>query len=602
MFKQISILSLIAFFLSCAYQTEPFIPGTVDDSAITPWDKAELMRDASDFQFLIVSDRTGGMRPGVFAESIPKINALHPEFVISVGDLIDGYSTDSLYLDGQWQEFESILSGLERPFFRVPGNHDISNIWMANDWQRRYGPQYYHFVYKDVLFLVLNTDEDGMYGIRGEQIAYTRKVLADNQLVRWTMIFMHRPIWGYGDQAGYEHIEALLEDRPYTVFSGHHHHYKKSERNGRDHYVLATTGGGSYMRGPELGEFDHVTWVSMTEKGPDVVNLTLDGIISDDVVTEDDVPTVQALRLGSWIQVAPILAEGQSFEVSTMRLILSNPGDRPLKIMGEISSQHLRFSPTIVDRILEPLVQDTLNLNIVNHTGISIQNLRNIQPFIELTASAELKPESWTSIPNRFDLTFDAPYPLSFVQSPKTIDGSLADWNSEIFIADEAPGYLNEDWDWHGPQDGRYRFALLQDDEAYYLALDLHDDIKVLDKIISPEIQDHITLYFNSQHDFDNSDHQFSINIEFDETGQMMAQDSSLINEMNIQAISHTDGFTMELKLMKTEIGTLTRFNLAFTDQDRATNGKPSRLWWRPPWGSEQDYSNSGTFYSQGAE
>jgi hypothetical protein len=39
-----------------------------------------------DIQFVVMSDRTGGMRPGVFRDAIEKVNLLHPQFVISVGD------------------------------------------------------------------------------------------------------------------------------------------------------------------------------------------------------------------------------------------------------------------------------------------------------------------------------------------------------------------------------------------------------------------------------------------------------------------------------------------------------------------------------------
>ena len=53
-----------------------------------PWTKRPFRNDPDDFQFAIVTDRTGGMRPGVFARSAAKVNELQPEFVMSVGDLI----------------------------------------------------------------------------------------------------------------------------------------------------------------------------------------------------------------------------------------------------------------------------------------------------------------------------------------------------------------------------------------------------------------------------------------------------------------------------------------------------------------------------------
>ena len=40
------------------------------------------------------------------------------------------------------------------------------------------------------------------------------------------------------------------------------------------------------MRGTSFGEFDHATWVTMTDKGPRLANLLIDGILPDDVTTE----------------------------------------------------------------------------------------------------------------------------------------------------------------------------------------------------------------------------------------------------------------------------------------------------------------------------
>ena len=52
------------------------------------------------------------------------------------------------------------------------------------------------------------------------------------------------------------------------------------------HYVLATSGSESALGDLEYGEFDHVTWVTMTDDGPVVVNLELGGIVPDGILVE----------------------------------------------------------------------------------------------------------------------------------------------------------------------------------------------------------------------------------------------------------------------------------------------------------------------------
>ena len=69
-------------------------------------DKA-FQNNPDHFQFVVVGDRTGGHRPGVFSRALDKINALQPEFVVSVGDLIEGYSDDEGLIRQQWQALKS---------------------------------------------------------------------------------------------------------------------------------------------------------------------------------------------------------------------------------------------------------------------------------------------------------------------------------------------------------------------------------------------------------------------------------------------------------------------------------------------------------------
>src|SRR5262249_20182937 len=71
----------------------------------TPWTNLRLNNDPSEFKFLVVSDRTGGHRAGVFSQAVEQINLLQPEFVVSVGDLIEGYTKDADKLTEQWKEF-----------------------------------------------------------------------------------------------------------------------------------------------------------------------------------------------------------------------------------------------------------------------------------------------------------------------------------------------------------------------------------------------------------------------------------------------------------------------------------------------------------------
>jgi hypothetical protein len=153
-------------------------------------------------------------------------------------------------------------------------------------WKEKFGRRYYHFVYKNVLFLVAcSEDPAGSNSMSAEQLAYMKKALEENPGVRWTVVAIHKPIWTAPDltQNGWAEFESLLAGRKYTVFAGHVHRYQKYVRNGMNYYQLATTGGISRMRGVRYGEFDHLVWVTMGKTGPTIANLLMDGILPEDL-------------------------------------------------------------------------------------------------------------------------------------------------------------------------------------------------------------------------------------------------------------------------------------------------------------------------------
>ena len=71
---------------------DPVREDTPTIAASVPRTDKPFLDTPDSFQFGVVSDRTGGHRPGVFDQAMDKINLLQPEFVMCVGDLIEGYS------------------------------------------------------------------------------------------------------------------------------------------------------------------------------------------------------------------------------------------------------------------------------------------------------------------------------------------------------------------------------------------------------------------------------------------------------------------------------------------------------------------------------
>ena len=330
-----------------------------------PWTHLDFYNDPNQFQFAIVTDRTGGLRPGIFAQAVHKLNGLMPEFVVSVGDLIEGYTRDREQMDKEWHEFDSILAPLKAPFFRLPGNHDIIYPEQRTYWLEKYGVSYYHFVYKDVLFFMLDSNEGQGTEFSDEQVAYIKQTLEENKNVRWTLMLMHHPLWTYGHETNFQEVEEALSGRGHTVIAGHQHTYRHFSRNNNQYYTLATTGGGSSLLGPKFGKFDHVTWVTMMEDGPQLTNLKLDGILADDVTNDDMVALGRELVKSTAFEYKILTPTGADYDKGWLQLSVSNDADVELQLKGKFYHNHyVRPSILEIDEKVAPKTTKAIEIDL----------------------------------------------------------------------------------------------------------------------------------------------------------------------------------------------------------------------------------------------
>lgn len=350
-------------------------------SANKPWTRLNFNNDPENFQFVVVSDRTGGVRPGVFEEAVRKINLLQPEFVMSVGDLIMGNTTNLAQIDAEWREFIGFVERLDMPFFYVPGNHDITNPVMEQEWIKRFGRPWYHFVYRDVLFLCLNTEDPPPTHISKAQQDYVAKALAENPKVRWTLVFMHKPLWDYEEDTGWAAIESMLKQRPHTVLAGHRHNYTKFDRNDTSYIVLGTTGGGSKLRGRAFGEFDQVAWVTMTDQGPCIANLLLDGVWDEGIRTEQMARTMRTALAGKAVSSELLFVKGEfrggpTFPGATAKLEITNDADIPMKFHARFNStDHVHIVPAEADFLLQPKSTESINVQFIVSEPVKVTSL-----------------------------------------------------------------------------------------------------------------------------------------------------------------------------------------------------------------------------------
>lgn len=296
-----------------------------------PWFGELKPTETGDFSFAVIGDRCGITTPGIFEKGLELVKGLQPDFVLSVGDFIEGYWDDEADAHAEWEYVDQLLEKLELPFFQVIGNHDYGNETMVKVWRERKGFEYYAFRYHDNLFLFVNTEEspEGMPeeflkvfrnvteavqrepkkskehvqeffkvmmsnissedaekgnlpNISDEQLAFFEQVLKENEDVNQTFVFMHKPAWKTTDTQ-FQRLEEMLKDRKFTMFAGHLHQLEVMKRNGQDYIQMGRTG--ACWHGEGVGSIDHILWVTVKNGETNVNVIDLNGVSTLDKFT-----------------------------------------------------------------------------------------------------------------------------------------------------------------------------------------------------------------------------------------------------------------------------------------------------------------------------
>ena len=443
-----------------------------------PFTNKGFINNPDNFQFAIVADRTGGHRLGVFSEGIKKINSLQPEFVLSVGDLIEGYTENKDVINNQWDSFMESLKPLDMNFFFVAGNHDYINKTMGDIWKERFGADYYHFIYKNTLFLCLNSEDN--YGGAGkpfigeEQFNYFKKALAENKDVRWTFVIMHQPMWAAKNKSSvgkWFELQNLLTERKHTTFAGHVHQYTHYEVNESDYITLATTGGISSMRGKAFGEFDHVLWVTMKDEGPVMANLMLDGIQGIKVSTEESVDLFNQISKKPLVGIAPaFINANNNYAIDSITIQAHNYlSDYAVEMsLHQSAGSNYMLESEGIDLYLEPNEKKEIKLPVAvinsDKTGIlEMSKIGKLIPKKEFKSVTYYdKPYlSWNS---KMSFSPQEKYKLKTQNKQIVIDGKINDWK-------ELPYKVQNKSD-----SNSFQFNIVEQGDYIYVGLSVEDD------------------------------------------------------------------------------------------------------------------------------
>jgi predicted phosphodiesterase len=221
-------------------------------------------------QFAIVGDRTGRARPGVYEATWEAVKQARPQFVLTVGDHIEG-GNDARAVS-EWKEILSIWRRLGVPVFPVAGNHDVWSPASRRIWEQQTGRRTtYSFTRGSALFVVLDNSETEALG--EDQLRYLETELKRHPRHRSKFVLLHKPDWLLPARFGSSEFPLHRIAKRHGVgfvLSGHLHQWVRDTVEGIEYIGVGSSGAGM-ERGEHrpdafaLGFFYHYVWCEMRD-------------------------------------------------------------------------------------------------------------------------------------------------------------------------------------------------------------------------------------------------------------------------------------------------------------------------------------------------
>ncbi len=190
------------------------------------------------FSFIQICDPQlgmGGYENDVLTlgKAVQQVNELDVDFVIFCGDLVNHANEDS------FADFKRITSGLNIPFYCVPGNHDVGMV--PNDttlafYRSTIGEDYFSFQHKGVSFIFTNSQlwKTDIGEESQKHDLWFKKTLKDKNSAERLIVIGHFPIYikSIDEKETYSNLppekrERLLEtfckNNVVAYLSGHKH-------------------------------------------------------------------------------------------------------------------------------------------------------------------------------------------------------------------------------------------------------------------------------------------------------------------------------------------------------------------------------------------
>ncbi len=423
--KNIKIFLIIFLLIPIVVLTQPTV------SKVNP----------QDFTFAVIGDRTGGAKPQIFRKILSTIHALNPDFVINVGDLIEGYTQNQTRINLEWDSIFTDLGRLKEKFYFTPGNHDIWDSLSYQIYLNRigYSKPYYNFsIGKNHFMVIDNSRQEKPTDIDTVQLKWLNSTLSKFKKQDRIFCFLHKSFWK----------DAYINNRPDSlhklfvkygvdyVFSGHDHFYCQLNWDGITYTQIGPSGSRyKIYRKEELGAFQNFCVVTVKKNDVAIKVFKVDdrddtskmrvSELKPDVVTLQDIQEVE--KIESAIQIT-----AWEKNKNNSLLTLTNINETPITVQGEWIIENNQWSINPMQKNFEisanGSVQYEFFINIKSESIYPLPRLKLHYPYAQgkkVYAVERLLPIKLTTT-------------CSKTQKPITLDG----WLNEPVWQKSKPVYI----------------------------------------------------------------------------------------------------------------------------------------------------------------
>jgi hypothetical protein len=284
-------------------------------------------------RFAVIADQTGSPVPGVYDSVLDQVARMDPDFVLTVGDQVDGYvGPDTSALRTQ---FDGVFAQYDRAFgprwrtgqwlVLCPGNHDITDDAAEPIWRKRVGPTYRRVDLSGVTILVLDTTripEDG--GLPAEQVRFLERELSGVKPEQSVIVVTHKPFFRNGVWKGVDDpVHRLFVDHGVDlVVAGHWHDYVYEPHDGVTYMVCGSSGGSTGGQGIENGEFVGFVWGTLRDGRLSIAPIRKEGFLAPDFFNYAEDVTMMELQANG-MDLSPFDLAGAA---ATVTVTMKNAG------------------------------------------------------------------------------------------------------------------------------------------------------------------------------------------------------------------------------------------------------------------------------------